>query len=43
LRLAGRLPPQALAAARVLGSFLLAEPIRVKRPRGARFADEAGG
>ena len=34
---------QALAAALVLGLYFVAEEVRVKRPRRARFASEAAG
>jgi high-affinity iron transporter len=37
------LAAQVLAAALVIGSYFLAEEIRVKRPRRARFAQEAAG
>jgi high-affinity iron transporter len=37
------LAAQALAAALVLGSYFVAEEVRVKRPRRARFASEAAG
>jgi high-affinity iron transporter len=37
------LAAQALAAALVIGSYLVAEELRVKRPRRAGFATEAAG
>jgi hypothetical protein len=37
------LAAQALAAALVLGSYFVAEEVRIKRPRRARFASEAAG
>ena len=37
------LAAQALAAAHVIGTYLVAEEIRVRRPRRAGFAAEAAG
>jgi high-affinity iron transporter len=37
------LAAQALAAALVLGSYFVAEEVRIKRPRRARFASEVAG